>query len=140
MIHTNRPFEQFNRLREELDRAFSGVQARTSAYPPLNVWEDDASVYVEAELPGMKLDDLEILFEKGNELTIKGTRHVDSIEGGHWHRRERSHGQFARTISLDSEINVDAVTAELKHGVLTVTLPKSEAVKPRKINVHVSQA
>lgn len=152
-MQTERPFEQFNRLRNELDRAFGAMQTRAVAYPPVNVAEDDAGFYVEAELPGMKLDDLEILIENGNELTIKGSRwtqpsadplpadapeHAESNSPERrWHLRERQSGSFARKLTLSTDIDVDNVTAEFKHGVLTVSLPKSEAIKPKRIEVQV---
>jgi HSP20 family protein len=149
LMYTQRPFEQFNRLRHELDRAFGAMQARSIAFPLVNVAEDDAGFYVEAELPGMKLEDLEILIENGNELTIKGSRstpkaepaasHEDAPEASQrrWHLNERRSGSFSRTLTLSTDIDVENVTAELKHGVLTVSLPKCEAIKPKRIEVQV---
>jgi HSP20 family protein len=103
--------------------------------PTLNVYEDEHSLYVEAELPGMELDQIDVTVTGGNELTIKGERHLPSVEKGVWHRQERQAGQFERTITLPTAIDTDKVEAKLVHGVLTVTLPKSEAAKPRKIAV-----
>ena len=65
-----------------------------STYPPVNVWEDDQNVYAEAELPGLKMDDLEVLV-MDNELTIKGERAPDERQEVSFHRRERGHGRTA---------------------------------------------
>jgi HSP20 family protein len=140
MIGTHNAVAQMNRLRDELDRVFgidSAAWGRLGAYPPVNVWEDDHSFYLEAELPGMSIEDLEIFVNEGDQLSIKGNRKPSEIEGAKLCRRERGHGEFNRTFKLDSDVKVDEVAASFKHGVLTVTLPKSEAVKPRKIEINV---
>ena len=102
--------------------------------PAVNVWEDDHSLFVETELPGMNLADVDVTV-MGNELTIKGERKDTTIEGATYHRRERTVGTFARTMTLPVEIDSAKVTATLKDGVLMITLPKAEAAKPRKIEV-----
>ncbi len=141
MLNTNNAMAQMNRLRDELDRVF-GIDAATwnrpGANPPVNVWEDENSFYLEAELPGMNMQDLEIYVQEGDQLTIKGNRKRTEMEGAQLRRRERGHGEFNRTFKLDSDVDVEKVSADFKLGVLTVTLPKSEAVKPRKIEINVS--
>ena len=141
MLNTNNAMVQMNRLRDELDRVFgldSAAWNRPGAFPPVNVWEDENSFYLEAELPGMTIEDLEIFVHEGDQLTIKGVRVLPAMEGATLRRRERGHGEFSRTFKLESDVEVEAVSAELKHGVLTVTLPKSEKVKPRKIAINVT--
>ena len=71
----------------------------------------------------------------GNEVTINGRRTIEAPEKATWHRRERSHGQFSRTLTLRWEIDADKVEAKLRDGVLTVTLPKSESHKPKRVKV-----
>ena len=141
MLNTNNAMAQMNRLRDELDRVF-GIDGATwnrpGAFPPVNVWEDENSLYLEAELPGMSIEDLEIFVHEGDQLTLKGARVLPEIDGATLRRRERGDGAFSRTFKLESDVNVEAVSAELKHGVLTVTLPKSEKVKPRKIAINVT--
>ena len=129
-----------NRVRDEMDRAFGRCTGRrlpmaAAPFPLLNVWEDDDRTYVEAELPGMELDDLEILVH-GDQLSIKGERKAPAKEDGTWHRRERSSGRFSRELQLPEDVDSEGVVAEFKHGVLTVTLPKREEVKPRRIEVQ----
>ncbi|HUR38601.1 MAG TPA: Hsp20/alpha crystallin family protein, partial [Planctomycetota bacterium] len=104
-------------MREELEPSFT---------PALNVFEDGESIVVEAEVPGLKAGDVEVAFDNG-ELTLKGEKKADLKENVPVHRRERLYGAFARTLTLPWEIVVDKISAEMKDGVLTVTLPKAEA-------------
>jgi HSP20 family protein len=89
---------------------------------------------VELELPGVKSDELE-LSVVGDELSIKVERPEVEREGAMYHRRERSVGSFARVLRLPIPVNPDRVEAELRHGVLSITLPKAESARPRKIQV-----
>ncbi len=118
---------------------WSGLVAnRPRVFPPINAWEDDGAVYIEAELPGLKTEDLEITLI-GNELTISGQR-PSGVAGGTGevveHRRERATGRFSRVVRLGPGVDPDRVSAALENGVLTITLPKTEAAKPRKIAVQ----
>lgn len=136
------PLGQF---RGEMDRLFgdffgrAGVAAPEGyaprAFPALNVWQKDDEVFVEAELPGVKSDDLEISVI-GNELSIKGRRPEFEEEKVSYHRRERGMGDFHRVLRLPVEVDGDRVQARLADGVLLITLPKAEAAKPKKINVQ----
>lgn len=135
------PAADMNRLRDEMERVFSrfgGDHPRANVFPPLNMWEDDDQLFVEAELPGFELDDLEIYVTGGNQLSISGERKQVENEGGAWHRQERSFGKFRRTFELPSEVNSEDVSATLKHGVLTLKMPKREEVKPRRIDVKAN--
>ena len=131
-------WSEMNRLRDEMERAFGGNgnrRASASAFPALNLWGDDRNLYVEAELPGFELSELEILVSGEGQLSIKGERTPPSHEGGTWHRQERGYGRFGRMIELPDPVDPDHVSAEFKHGVLTITMPKREDVKPRRIEV-----
>lgn len=128
-------------LRRELDRLFDTVAgrdtlpfARTQAYPAMNAWEDGERLMIEAEVPGMGMEDLEITV-KGNELTLKGLRRPAEGENLVYHRRERGTGEFARFLTLPFEVDADRVEATLKDGVLKIIVPKSERARPRKISV-----
>mgnify|MGYP003574532718 CR=1 FL=1 len=134
------PMSELNRLRNEMERVFGrygNVESRGAAdtFPPFNVWEDDDTLFVEAELPGIELNGLEIYVSGGNVLSISGERKQPDHEEGAWHRQERAFGKFRRTFDLPSDVNSDAVSATLTDGVLTLTLPKREEVKPRRIKV-----
>lgn len=132
-----------NRLHEEVNGMLDlfgvkegrGSQAQ-GRYPALNLWEDGDVLFVEAELPGMRLEDLEIYVSEGNRLSIKGERKEPELgEKGTWHHRELGFGTFARELILPIDVDSEKVEARLAHGILTIQLPKSEAVKPRKITV-----
>jgi len=126
------------RIQDEMNRVFGRSQGngeRSGVHPPLDLWQDDANLYVEAELPGMDLNDLEIYVTGGNQLSIKGERKPPLVERGHWHRQERGYGAFGRTVELPHDVDDDKVEAEFRNGVLTITLPKRAETKPRKIAV-----
>jgi len=141
-----RPFSELwnemDRLNREVNRLFDVQRQETrnglalsGAYPALNVWEDASNLYAQAELPGLKLSDLEIFVTAGNQLTIKGQRSQPDVENGVWHRQERGFGAFARLVTLPVQVDADRVEAKFMNGVLTVTMPKTAAAKPRKIAV-----
>lgn len=123
-----------NRLFESFFEDMPAARAYGATYPALNTWEDGDHAYVEAELPGMSMDDVEI-YVTGNEVTIGGERKLGQPEGATWHRCERSQGRFSRTLTLPWEIDADKVEATLRDGVLTVRLPKCESCKPKKVKV-----
>jgi len=134
-------WSEVSRLNQDVDRLFDsyrferGWPGFTPAYPALNVWEDEGNVYVEAELPGMAEDDLEVYVTGGNQLTLKGERKQPRHERGHWHRQERGFGSFTRLVTLPGPVDADRVSAAFSHGVMTITLPKAESAKPRRITV-----
>ena len=101
--------------------------------PRVDIWENEDGMVLFADMPGVESDDLDIQFED-RQLTIHGKvkpRHSDlTFVGG-----EYGVGDFFRTFTIGESIDVEKIRAELKHGVLTLHLPKSEAVKPRKIAV-----
>ena len=105
------------------------------AFPVVNMWEDEEALYAQAELPGLSLDDIEVHVHD-NQLTIKGERKCDeTTENVTYHRRECGVGSFSRVLRLPVEVDADKAGAQLRDGVLTVSLPKAEAVTPRKIKV-----
>jgi HSP20 family protein len=130
-----------HQLRDEMDRFFTdAVDPRSASstfdpsYPPLNVWEDDDSLFVEAELPGMQLAKLDIFITEGNQLSLRGERTPIEATGA-WHRRERGYGKFHRQLTLPFPVDPDKVEARLEQGVLYLRLPKSPKAKPRRIDV-----
>ncbi len=133
-------WNQLQQLQEDMNRVFErwsedgGRLLGRSAYPPVNVWEDAENIYVEAELPGLSLNDLEI-YVTGNQLTLKGERRQPVPEKAVWHRQERGFGTFSRTLTLPFDVDADKVDARFENGVLTVKLAKHESARPRKIAV-----
>lgn len=133
-------WNQLQHLQSEMNRLFNrwgdgSEGSRAATYPAVNVWEDAEHVYVEAELPGLELKDLELLVTGNNQLTIKGERKVNVAENAVWHRQERGFGQFVRVLTLPFDVDAAKVNARFEHGVLTVQLAKHASAKPRKIAV-----
>ncbi|HXG12867.1 MAG TPA: Hsp20/alpha crystallin family protein [Gemmataceae bacterium] len=133
---------EMRRMRREMDRLFRsfgfddfGWPELAVAYPPVNLWEDDNCLYAECELPGLELSDLEIYVTADNQLTIRGERKQPTFKEGRWDRQERGFGRFSRVIDLPAEVDADKIEAKLHHGVLTITMPKRESARPKKITV-----
>jgi len=105
-------------------------------FPPMNVTQDNDNFYVHAEVPGMKPSDLSVSALR-NRVTVSGKREIREENGGSsYHRKERAEGEFNRTITLPTEVAVDNIEARCVDGILTLTLPKVEEAKPRKIAVR----
>jgi len=127
-------------LRREVDRLFdafsggNGGMARARTFPAVNLWEAGNNLYLEAELPGVVRDELDIS-AAGSELTLHGRRTPRRGEEHTYHRQERGYGEFTRVLTLPVEIDAEKIEATLKDGVLTLTLPKAEAARARKIKV-----
>jgi len=103
--------------------------------PPVDVYSDDDKVVVKAELPGLKKDEVEVSYDAG-VLNIKGERkHEAQFKEKGYHRIERAYGGFHRAVRIPAEVDGSKCTAEMRDGVLRVTLPKAEQAKARKIEV-----
>ena len=139
------PYRELQTMRQMMDRLLDDDFLR-----PLNLWErggeattglaldvaekDDAYI-VKASLPGVNPEDVEVTLTD-NVLTIRGeTREDKDIKQESYHLRERRFGSFARSVTLPNAVNADKIEAVNENGVLTLTLPKAESVKPRKIEV-----
>lgn len=136
-----RPFNELYRLRRQMNELY-GAFAESAApmlsagvFPLTNVNEDSNNYYVRAELPGIKSDELDIQVTSDG-ISVTGERKIpEEGNGVKYHRREREAGKFSRSINLPGEIDVNAVEASLKNGILTVTIPKAEVAKPRQITI-----
>jgi len=105
--------------------------------PALDVAETDDAVVVKAEVPGIDPKDIEVTLT-GGLLTIKGEKRQEAEESDErLHRVERSYGSFTRTVDIPEEVDPDAIRAECKDGVLTVTLPKKPEAKGRQIEIDI---
>ncbi len=135
------PFQELELMRNRMERLLQGVEGGPSrrsvagVFPLINLTEDKESYFIRAELPGIKADDLDIQ-ATGKNISISGERKIAS-EGAEvkYHRREREAGRFSRIINLPGDVDSTKVTAHMKNGVLTITVPKAEAAKPRQITV-----
>jgi HSP20 family protein len=132
------PLQEFQSEVKSLFDRWGGVDRAGQfggRFPLLNVWEDADHCFVEAELPGIELKELEILVTGGSRLAIKGERRPLTTDKGVWHRQERAFGRFTRTLSLPFPVDPEKVEARLENGVLLVKLAKHESARPRKITV-----
>lgn len=136
---------EFDRLLSEVFDAsvfgapvFRGLATPRRPVPSMNLWEDAEAIHVEAELPGMKIEDVDVTLE-GEELTIAGRRTSEQKsgegQGVEYLRRERVVADFSRTVRIAESIDAENVRASLRDGVLHVTLPKSAAKNRRRVAV-----
>jgi len=117
-------------LESEVSRLFdTAVGEYASASFPVSLREDKTNIFVRAELPGVNRDDISIEMADG-QLTISATRKTPATEG-----QEEQSSRASRSVALNSDVQADKVTATYENGVLTVTLPKAEALQPRKIAI-----
>ena len=114
-------------------RGFAPTPGRR-IFPTFNVWEDEQNFVAEADVPGLKMDELTVSV-MGNELTVEGERKANERDGVTYHRCERSVGSFGRVIHLAVDVEAEKVEATLCDGVLTITLPKVETALPKRIEV-----
>lgn len=125
------------RIREAMQdflRAYPAPNSPSLAFPKVNVTEDHAHLYVRTWVPGVKPSDLEVS-TAARTLIVAGKRSKPDA-GVHWHREERVYGAFHRTLTLPADFHGDQADANLSEGVLTVTLPKTESAKGRRIPIR----
>lgn len=130
--------EQMNRLIDLAWNRESGEDIREGAWqPPVDIYEDENSVIIKAELPDVDQKDIEVNIED-NTLVLRGERKQDqSIKKENYHRIERYYGSFQRSFALPLSIDREKVKASCEKGILTIILPKREETKPKQINVEV---
>jgi len=140
-----REMEQFQR---DIDEVFRGggrdsfLASGTRGlrhFPRINLREDSENLYLEALLPGVDPEQVDINL-LGNTLTLAGERPASELEEeeGRWHRRERPSGKFMRTVELPVQVDANKVTADAQHGLLRVTMPKAAVSKPKTIQVKAN--
>jgi HSP20 family protein len=106
--------------------------------PAVNVWRNDDEIQLTAELPGIDVNQLDVSVQ-GNQLTLKGAYPQRELrEGETWLRQERPSHAFIRTLELPFQVEAEKVDAKYAHGVLTLTLPRAEAEKPKRIEIKAA--
>ena len=135
------PAREMMTLREAMDHLFDDAFTRPLTLrdgwsaPAIDMYQTDDEIVVKASLPGVKADEVQINIT-GEILTLKGeTKQVDEKKEQAWHMREQRWGTFERSIALPTEVVADNARAEFENGILTITLPKAEEVKPKIINI-----
>ena len=131
------PMVGIRRLQREVNRLFDGssLAEGSEGFPAVNMWSNAEQVTVTAEIPGVEAKDLDIHVQ-GGHLTIKGERKDEALSKDVvCHRLERESGAFIRTFRLPYEVDSSKVVAKYSQGLLRVTLPRTEASKPKKIAI-----
>ncbi len=129
--------DQMRRMLREFERGWTSSEPSTTTVwsPPVDIYETENDVVVKAELPGVDPKDVDLRIEN-NVLTIRAERKVDqNIKEEMYHRMECCYGTFTRTFSIPTIVDEDKIKAEFKNGILTVTLPKKEAARPKQIKI-----
>ena len=140
MSDIDKMFGAMDLLRNRMDRLFSDWD-RSSAFtltsnsPRTNLLERGDNFEVQAEVPGISKENLNIKIQ-GNYLEIRGKRSLDTPEGYKIHRTERGDRRFSRSFTLPNDVDAEKVEAILKDGILYLTLPKSETAKPKQITIN----
>lgn len=137
----DRLFGTMNLLQKKLDNLYGSYGNPTAfrwefaeSSPRTNLYETGDGFEIRAEVPGLEKDDLHVKIQ-GNYLEISGSRTSDAPDGYKSHKRERGTGSFSRSFTLPADVDSSKVEASLKDGILYLTLPKSEAAKPKKITI-----
>jgi len=137
------PAREMMSLRDAMDRLFDDAFTRpfslrdgwSSSVPAIDMFQTDDEIVVKAALPGMKADEVQINIT-GEVLTLKGeVQQNQEMEEKAWHLREQRFGSFERSIALPTDVVADKAQADFENGILTITLPKADEVKPKSITV-----
>lgn len=134
------PWSLLSQLQKELERSVAEGSTATAEWSPaVDIKEEAGRFVIHADIPGVKPEEIDINMENG-VLTIKGEKKSESkTEKEGYKRVERTYGSFYRRFSLPDTADAGAISASSKNGVLEITIPKREAVLPKKIKVAVSQ-
>jgi HSP20 family protein len=136
------PWREMMNMREDIDRFFEEpVQAHSATfYPSVSVRETGEEFVIEADIPGVKDEDLDVEIEE-NRIILKGERKFkQESKGEDYYHLESSYGSFSRTISLPSYVDAEGASAEIKEGMLEIRVPKIKQREPKKIPVQRTQA
>lgn len=137
------PFRAFDTMRRQMDQVFrefdetAGSRGRALAFPRAALRDNKEAFVLTAEVPGLTEKDLQLTATQ-DSLTVAGERKNTNPEGYAVHRRERGDLRFSRSFQLPARIDVERVSAEVKNGLLTVTLPKHPEAQPKSITVKAS--
>ena len=131
------PFQGLRFFEDAVTRLMSEPRTSRPWSPAVDIMETEDAVTLKADLPDVKITDIDVRVENGT-MTLKGFRKFEKDENVKgYHRIERSYGEFVRSFAVPNTVEADKVAAEYKNGVLTITLPKKEAAKPRQIKVEI---
>jgi HSP20 family protein len=130
------PFSEMAAYQRAINSLFREVPARDrTSYPPTEMVDNGGKIVITAEAPGLSKDELELTV-LGDTLTIAGEKKLPAEEDVKYIRHERPHGKFRRLIDMPYAVDRDKISAAYKDGILTITLPKAEEAKPKKVTVE----
>lgn len=133
------PQSELRDFERAMSRIFGDVFPVSTEYPPVNIWAGADDIVLTAEMPGVEPDDLDISVHD-RTLTLRcAQKEQEQKEGESYHRRECPRGSFTRRWQMPFEVQKDKIEARLENGILKLTLPRSEAAKPRKVPVKAPQ-
>jgi HSP20 family protein len=127
---------ELNRYFNDMQSWWEGAGELGAWSPDVNVFEKDDQIVVEAEMPGMKKDDIDVSVQD-HVLTLSGERKEETeTKDKHFYRRERVEGAFMRAINLPTNVDSEKIDAKYKNGLLTLTIPKAEEAKTKRVEIH----
>ena len=133
------PLTGLRQFEDAFTRLFTEPQSNRPWAPAVDIYETENELVLKADLPEVSLKDIDVRVEN-QTLTIAGARKFEKEESTKgFHRIERSYGDFVRSFAVPNTFDTDKIGAEFHNGVLTVTLPKKEAAKPRQVKIEVKQ-
>jgi HSP20 family protein len=133
------PLANLRVFEDAFSRLLTEPQTNRPWAPPVDIYETENELVVKADLPDVELKDIDVRVEN-QTLTIAGQRQFEKQDSGKgYHRIERSYGNFVRSFAVPNTFDTENIGASYKNGVLSVTLPKREAAKPRQIKVQATQ-
>ena len=142
------PFRNLHTFEDRMNRLFDqsfapqarGEENLTAWAPAVDIYETEKEIVLKADLPGVKLSDVDIRVEN-NTLTVRGERNFETeVKEDNYTRVERSYGAFSRSFALPSSVDADKISAGYENGVLQLTMPKREEARPKQIKVNISKA
>ena len=135
------PVREMMTLREAMDRLFDDAFTRpinmgtVSTMPAIDMYQNEDDLIVKAVMPGLTKEDVDITVTE-DVLTLRGEfKSNEDDAGANYHLREQRYGVFERSLRLPTDVEIDKAKAEFENGILTITLPKAEAVKPKMISI-----
>lgn len=135
------PWQEFDQIQEDMSRLFGRrnlVPEISSRFPAVNLWSDDSSLVLKAEIPGIDPEKLDVTVNR-NTITLSGTREIGKPqEGETYFRQERPADSFSRTLELPFEVDPQSAEANYEKGVLTLRLARPAAHQPQKIKIKAS--
>jgi HSP20 family protein len=134
------PFHGLRLFEDAVTRLMSEPRTSRPWSPAVDILETEDALVLRADLPDVKVEDVDVRVEN-NTLTLSGKRNFnkdENVKG--WHRIERSYGEFVRSFEVPSTVDTEKVAADYKNGVLTISLPKKEAAKPRQVKIAIQQS